>query len=169
MSKPALVRLVEWKLTRGKWRPRLLSFAQAADPAAVADASQRSFSALRRAKAGSCSEAVLKEALAPLIELKGVGPATATAAVSACDASVPFMSDEALVAALGYRDYTLKEAVKLTAALQKKAKELNAAGGGGREWTAREVERCLFADAAAAKQTGKETAGAAKAVKKRKR
>lgn len=164
LSKADLVKLVEWKLTRGKWRPRLLAFAQAANEGAVKDAFLRSFSKLRSVKNGRCSSALLKEALAPLIELKGVGPATATAIVSAVEPSVPFMSDEALMAALGHKEYTVKEAVALTEALQGKAAELSAAGE--RQWTARMVEKCLFADAAASRSKPK-SEGAAK--KKRKR
>jgi len=156
---------------RGKFRPRLLNFAKDLTHEAVSDASLRSFNVLSKFKYTKCIPAsALKEALAPLTELKGIGPATASAVLSAAHPSIPFMSDEAMQASLGYRDYTVKAAVELTATLQKKAKELSAAGGGGgRTWTARSVEQCLFAATKeAAGSTGKAATKAA-APKKRKR
>jgi hypothetical protein len=142
-----LVKLVEWKLARGKWRPRLLDFAKAADGGAVADASLRALAQLRKLKGARCSAAVLKEAMAPLIELRGVGPATASAVLSAVDPSVPFMSDEALAAALGTKQYTVAAAGMLMEALQAKAAALTAAGG--RVFSARDVESALFSESAA--------------------
>jgi len=153
------VKLVDWKLTRGKWRPRLLSFAEAANERDVTDASLRSFAKLDHLDGSPCSPALLKEAMTPLIALKGIGPATATGIISAREPSVPFMSDEALVAALGYREYTMKEAVRLMEVLQKKAAELNTAEGSGTNvWSARLVERALFAQAAAAAAASKKPA-----------
>lgn len=162
LTAPELVKLVEWKVgQRGKWRPRLLDFARALPEGAVADASLRAFAVLSKVKdSQDVPEAALKDALAPLTELKGIGPATASAALSAAHASVPFMSDEAMLAALGSKDYTVKAAGLLAAALQGKARELS---GGERRWTAREVEQCLFAAAKAAEPPKEATA------KKRKR
>lgn len=156
---------------RGKFRPRLLNFAKELTPETISDASLRSFNVLSKFKdTVDVPASALKEALAPLTELKGIGPATASAALSAAHPSIPFMSDEAMQASLGYRDYTVKAAVQLTAALQKKAKELSAkelsaGGGGSRKWTARSVEQCLFA---ATKEAGKAATKDA-APKKRKR
>lgn len=111
----------------------------------------------------------LKEALAPLTELKGIGPATASALLSAANGSIPFMSDEAMLASLGYKDYDVKTAVAFTAALQKKAKELSAADSGeSSNWTARSVEQCLFAATKEAASASK-AATKGKAAKKRKR
>lgn len=85
---------MDWKLKRGKWRPRLLDFAKQADPAAVEAASRAAFEALGGAggsvkgggkassKAGGSSEAsgsqevpqpteaAVKQALAELCVLK---------------------------------------------------------------------------------------------------
>jgi hypothetical protein len=149
ISSSDIVQIVEWKVgQRGKFRPRLLMFAKDLTSESVSDASLRSFNVLQKYEPTTDVPAsVLKEALAPLTELKGIGPATASAVLSAAHPSIPFMSDEAMLGSLGYKDYTVKAAVEFTAALQKKAKELSAAasGGGGREWTARSVEQCLFA------------------------
>jgi hypothetical protein len=172
LSNSDIVRLVEWKVgQRGKFRPRLLNFAKDLTPEAVSDASLRSFNVLSKFKSTvDIPASALKEALAPLTELKGIGPATASAALSASHPSIPFMSDEAMQASLGYRDYTVKAAVELTAALQKKAKELSAASGGdGRTWTARAVEQCLFAVTKEATGSMGKAAKKAEAPRKRKR
>lgn len=151
LDKKSFVKLVEWKVgIRGKWRPRLLDFAKAATEGAIGDAFLLSFNTLSKIKHDrDVSTVVLKEALTPLTELKGVGPATGTAALAAMHPSVPFMSDEALLAALGSKEYTVKYAVQLMEALQKKARELNvqSTGGSGKHWTAKMVEQCLFAAA----------------------
>ena len=167
LSKNELVRLVEWKVgQRGKFRPRLLDFAKAATEGAVSDASLRSFKALEKFKETSdVPTEALKQALAPLSELKGIGPATTTAALSAAHPSIPFLSDEAMLAALGSRDYTVKAAVQLTAALQKKARELSS--NGDKRWTAKEIEQCLFA--ATKDGAGSKAGEKKKATKKRKR
>ena len=42
----------------------------------------------------------------PPLHHQGVGPATASAALEAFDPSVPFTSDQAMLAALSSKDYT---------------------------------------------------------------
>lgn len=77
---------MDWKLQRGKWRPRLLDFAKQADPQQVEAASRAAFEALGGAdsggKAGASGaegsssraaeppEAAIKQALAELCVLK---------------------------------------------------------------------------------------------------
>lgn len=60
--------------------------------------------------------------------VQGVGPATASAMLGALDPSVPFMSDEALEAAVGSRKYSVAEFCELLGALRGKARQLSAAG-----------------------------------------
>lgn len=93
------VRIVRWKLKRGKWRPRLQSMADALDDAQVVAASTKAFATLKMGK--------LRDALKPLVELRGCGPATASAILGAVDEQVPFMSDELLQEATGERKYTM--------------------------------------------------------------
>lgn len=94
-------RVVQWKLKRGKWRPRLQAFADATTPCEVKEASQHAFSHLRNGQT--------KTALNTLTALKGCGPATASAILAAADPSIPFMSDELLTMTQGpKRSYTIK-------------------------------------------------------------
>ena len=168
MTKEEMVRLVDWKVgLRGKMRPALKGYAAALQPAAVEAASRAAF-ALLSGKGGGGSGGATPDAAADAAldalsaPLKGVGPATASAALAALDRSLPFMSDEALAAALpGPAKYTKQEFGALRRALRAKADELTTAGGGGggggggeEAWDAAWVERCLFAAALEAKGGG---------------
>ncbi len=65
-----------------------------------------------------------------LLHVQGIGPATASAMLTAVSASLPFMSDEALAAALPARpDYTVKKYLHLVTALRTKAESLTDSSG----------------------------------------
>ncbi|KAJ4963617.1 hypothetical protein NE237_023556 [Protea cynaroides] len=138
--KSELSKLMQWKLTRGKWRPRLLDFVSSLDETLVKSASQKAFESLPD----------ISKAISGLTVLKGVGPATASAVLAAyAPDTAPFMSDEAMLAALGNsKDYTLKQYILLTEKLQAKAKELSWEGD---IFTASDVERALWSSAIGAK------------------
>lgn len=140
LAKPELVRLLQWKLSRGKWRPRLMDFVKGLDDAVVESASRKAFAALPD----------LRRAITELTVLKGVGPATASAVLAAYAPDVaPFMSDEAMVAALGNaKEYTLKQYLAFADKLQAKAKELSI---GEESFTPSDVERALWSSAIASK------------------
>ncbi|TKY57931.1 hypothetical protein E2542_SST14985 [Spatholobus suberectus] len=125
--------LMQWKLTRGKWRPRLLDFVSSLDDAVVKSASQKAFQSLPD----------ISKAVSELTVLKGVGPATASAILAALAPHLtPFMSDEAMEAALGNsKDYSLKQYLKFADKLQMKAKELSSEGD---SFTPSDVERALW-------------------------
>ncbi|CAA7393778.1 unnamed protein product [Spirodela intermedia] len=132
MSKPELSKLMQWKLSRGKWRPRLQDFVSKLEETQVESASRRAFGALPD----------LSKAISELTTLKGVGPATASAVLAAYAPDLgPFMSDEAMMAALGNKEYTLKQYLAFARKLQKKAKELTEEGC---PFTASDVERALW-------------------------
>uniref|UniRef100_A0A1D2A838 HhH-GPD domain-containing protein n=1 Tax=Auxenochlorella protothecoides TaxID=3075 RepID=A0A1D2A838_AUXPR len=144
-----LVRLVDWKLSRGKWRPRLQAFAKELAPASVADASRSAFASLYKDSSSGAEPgpSALKSAFLELTKLKGVGPATASAVLQAFHPSIPFMSDEAMMAALGEKAYTIPIALEFIKTLREKAAELNKLDAERRRsWTAKDVEHCLFAD-----------------------
>ncbi|CAA6657677.1 unnamed protein product [Spirodela intermedia] len=120
MSKPELSKLMQWKLSRGKWRKRR-SNPPPEGLRALPD---------------------LSKAISELTTLKGVGPATASAVLAAYAPDLgPFMSDEAMMAALGNKEYTLKQYLAFARKLQKKAKELTEEGC---PFTASDVERALW-------------------------
>ncbi|XP_050251963.1 uncharacterized protein LOC126698636 [Quercus robur] len=136
-----LSKLMQWKLTRGKWRPRLLDFVSSLDEAVVKSASEKAFQSLPD----------VSKAVSELTVLKGVGPATASAVLAAYAPDVaPFMSDEAMVAALGNsKDYSLKQYLLFANKLQTKAKELSSEN---ETFTPSDVERALWSSAMETKQ-----------------
>ncbi|XP_038898858.1 uncharacterized protein LOC120086335 isoform X1 [Benincasa hispida] len=138
-----LSKLMQWKLTRGKWRPRLLDFVSSLDESLVKLASQKAF---------QCLPDIFK-AVSELTPLKGVGPATASAVLAAYAPDVaPFMSDEAMEAALGNsKDYSLKQYLSFANKLQDKAKELSSEG---EIFTPSDVERALWSRAIGEKLKG---------------
>lgn len=135
-----LSELMQWKLARGKWRPRLLNFVSSLSDDVVKSASQKAFLALPD----------ITKAVNELTILKGVGPATASAILAAYAPDIaPFMSDEAMEAAIGNsKDYTLKNYVTFAAKLQEKAKDLTTVGN---PFTPSDVERALWSSAVANK------------------
>ncbi|XP_071716521.1 uncharacterized protein [Rutidosis leptorrhynchoides] len=153
-----LTKLMQWKLTRGKWRPRLLDFVSSLDDETVISASQKAFKSLPD----------VSKAISELTVLKGVGPATASAVLAAYAPDVaPFMSDEAMVAALGNsKDYTLKQYLVFVDKLQAKSKELSTKGD---VFTPTDVERALWCSAIGAKVAASPNDDTNSGKKKRKR
>eukprot|EP00884_Botryococcus_braunii_P019398 jgi/Botrbrau1/6141/Bobra.331_2s0034.1 len=145
-----VVRLVDWKLNRGKWRPRLLDFAKKLDEAEVQLATSRAFTLVPPDPQVIPAPANVKEAIDTLSELKGIGPATATAILTAANPSVPFLSDEAMAAAVGgKKEYTVKSCIAVLGLLRDKAKLLSQTSE--EAWTAKDVERAIYSAAIASK------------------
>ncbi|EMS66133.1 hypothetical protein TRIUR3_01285 [Triticum urartu] len=93
-----------------------MDFVKSLDDKVVESASRKAFAALPD----------LSKAITELTVLKGVGPATASAVLAAHAPDVaPFMSDEAMVAALGnVKEYTLKQYLAFAEKLQAKAENV---------------------------------------------
>ncbi|XP_073021454.1 uncharacterized protein [Primulina eburnea] len=135
-----LSKLMQWKLTRGKWRPRLLAFVSSLSDDVVRAASGKAFDSLPD----------VAKAVSELTVLKGVGPATASAVLAAYSPDVaPFMSDEAMEAAVGdAKDYSLKRYLQFVEKIQAKAEELSTLK---EPFTPSDVERALWAAAMGSK------------------
>lgn len=167
LTKEQLVRLVEWKLKRGKFRPALLGYARKQEDKAVMDVTSRAYEAIKpyccateaqaanhEGKAESTSdvpEHVIDEALGILTSLKGIGPATASAIMASMHRSIPFMSDEALMVTCGKREYTAKAYKNLVKALRATCSSLRSQKSDKGienamiDWTVADVEMCIFA------------------------
>ncbi|CAK0784462.1 hypothetical protein CVIRNUC_007666 [Coccomyxa viridis] len=143
LTSEELVRIVDWKLTRGKWRPKLLDYAKSHSETTVRAATSAAFDIISSTQS---AQADLKAAMGSLTELKGIGPATASAILTAMSPHVPFMSDEAMAAALkGKKEYTLPYFLKYAAAVEEKASSLSTEGC---MFTPKDVERALWSEAA---------------------
>ncbi|KAH9625449.1 hypothetical protein KSS87_023316 [Heliosperma pusillum] len=163
LTRSELHSLMQWKLTRGKFRPRLLDYVASLDEEVVKLASQKAFLSLPDD---------LSKAVSELTVLKGIGPATASAvlAVYAPDVA-PFMSDEAMEAVLGHsKDYSLKQYLLLAVTVEHmkfmlvayfpwadrvySSQELSSED---EPFTASDVERALWCSAIEAKLSGSST------------
>jgi hypothetical protein len=130
---PELVRLAEWKMSRGVWRAPNLVLVRSNAPDAVRDVSA---GALALMPHPTKPVAMLAK------ELKGVGPATASAVVAAARPDIYPFFDE-LVAeqlpGLSAVAWTLGYYARYAEALRERAAAL------GDEWTPASLERALWA------------------------
>jgi hypothetical protein len=127
-----LVRVTEWKMTRGVWRGRNLVLVKGNDPEAVVDTSARALALAPDPK----------RPITVLASLAGVGPATASAvAAAAFPATYPFFDEIAAAQApgLGTVAYTAAYYGRFADALRRRAEALGAG------WTPSDVERALWA------------------------
>jgi len=127
-----LVRLTEWKMARGIWRPRNLALVRGNDADVV---EKTSTAALAKIPHPS-------EPIAMLAKLAGVGPATASAVTSAAAPDVyPFFDElvAAQIPGLGQVTFTPREYARYAEAIRERAAKL------GSDWTPVDVERALWA------------------------
>lgn len=126
-----LVRLTEWKMARGIWRPRNLALVQGNAAARVERTSADAIAQIPHPSAP----------IATLSALAGVGPATASAVASAAAPEVyPFFDElvAAKIPGLGQVTFTPREYARYAQAIRDRAAELGLSPV--------EVERALWAD-----------------------
>ncbi|XP_038618865.1 uncharacterized protein LOC119942255 [Tachyglossus aculeatus] len=137
LTRDELVRLMAWKLARGKFRPRLQQLV-AANPSETVERSTRAaFGLLPNVEA----------AIAELSKLRAVGPATASAILAAgAPDSVAFMADEAVAAVPGLLPirYTLRHYTRYLGEIRAQAERLNRVDAEA-DWTPHRVEMSLWA------------------------
>ncbi|XP_023143512.2 uncharacterized protein zgc:112496 [Amphiprion ocellaris] len=139
-----LVKLMEWKLTRGKFRPRLQQLVASNSEDSVEKCSRKAFSLLPDVPA----------AIAELSLLKGVGPATASAVLAAgAPEQTAFMSDEAMESVPGLKpiQYTAKHYALYLDKMVERTGKLNKVDP-QQDWTPHRLELCLWAMTTAAQQ-----------------
>jgi len=130
---PELVKLTEWKMSRGKWRPRNLVLVKG-NPAESVKA------------ASAAGLALVPHPTAPIskiAELEGVGPATASAVAAAAEPTIYPFFDELVaeqIPGLGAVAFTLGYYARYAERIRERATAL-----GGR-WTPAMVERALWAE-----------------------
>lgn len=138
LNKEDLLKLFNWKITRGKFRP-LINQVKKNDENPVQEHTRQAFQFVDKHPSNikGAIEAMSKD-------LKGIGPATASAILAAHRPDLfPFYADEPVLAFLGSKPaggipYTVSAYVKFQDAMVKKAQLL----GGG--ITAEDVARALW-------------------------
>jgi hypothetical protein len=136
-----LVRVTEWKMARGIWRARNLALVRGNDAALVEKTSR---DALARIPHPS-------DPIAILSRLAGVGPATASAVVSAAAPDIyPFFDElvAAKIPGMGQVTFTPREYARYADALRDRAARV------GTGWTPSDVERAIWAHVGGKAGTG---------------
>ncbi|XP_045119246.1 uncharacterized protein LOC123509140 [Portunus trituberculatus] len=136
VTREELVRLMEWKLARGKFRPRLVELAGSNEEEKVVTVTTEG---LRLGAKGKVTEAV--EMIATL---RGIGPATASAILAVCRPEYfCFFADEVAYTALATTTlkYTAKEYQAVNASVKDCAVRLSK---GDKKWTPHEVELAVW-------------------------
>ena len=134
VTHPELVRLTEWKMSRGKWRAPNLILVKGNTPALVKATT-------------TAGLALVPDPTAPIAkiaELAGVGPATASAILSAAEPTIyPFFDElvAAQIPGLGPVAFSLSYYRRYAEGLRERAAAL------GGKWTVTMVERALWAEA----------------------
>merc|ERR1712117_196373 len=132
-----IVQTIKWKLARGQFRPRLKDLIQMNTPRVVMQESKKAFRAIDKKKD-------IEAAVSALSNLKGVGPAMASAVLAAMAPELaPFMADELLMSMPEVEgiDYTMKEYMKLVEKTKECVDRLNAQGG---DWNPHKVEMAVW-------------------------
>lgn len=133
-----LVQTIKWKLQRGKFRPNLVNLVQMNTPRVVMQDTKKAFRNLQKKND-------LQAAANVLCNIKGVGPAMASAVLAAgAPHMAPFMADECLLAMPDVEglDYTMREYMRFVDYVKACVERLNSQGG--TTWTPHTVELAVW-------------------------
>jgi len=154
MTKDQLLNvIIPWKFGKGKPRNALKPLLQSNKEGDVTRASMLAFNFAESSIADNTNKEDgdvnhVQEAIKALCQLSGVGPATASAVLSAyCPQSFAFMDDEVIECLYeAKRGYTLKIYLAVNDRCVDIAEELNGASGGGNSggWTPADVAKALW-------------------------
>lgn len=138
ISHDELLKVVEWKFAKGKPRFALMKYLNANSDKQVEDASSRAFSPIQ--KPNNNDQNNIKNSINSLCELKGVGPATASAVLCLLRPDLfSFMDDEVIECLYdAKRAYTYKVYEKVNHKCFELANTL------GDEWTPWRVGRVIW-------------------------
>ncbi|KAG0144757.1 hypothetical protein CROQUDRAFT_108296 [Cronartium quercuum f. sp. fusiforme G11] len=146
LPKTRLENVLQWKLLRGKFRPTLPALVKSNSDESVAKVVNEALKKLKGCN--NVDEALVSGAIETMCQLKGIGPATASAFLSFEEPTlVPFMSDEAaeyLKSSLGPVKYTLPFFKKFMKAMDTKVGELDQMDIGSHQWDVRRAERTFW-------------------------
>jgi hypothetical protein len=125
-----MVKLIKWKLTRGKYRPALEAYVRGNPQSLVHEATQECYTILKPdlRDAEVPDQATIKEAMKAACKMKGVGPALSSALLAlARPKTLPYMADEVIVHGVGILTppkYSDKEYITLAQKVQERMAEL---------------------------------------------
>ncbi|KIX04645.1 uncharacterized protein Z518_05515 [Rhinocladiella mackenziei CBS 650.93] len=96
LTKEAIERLVQWKITHGHSRPFLPAMVRKNEVSAIQTQTSLAFEKLSSASSPTPpSKSTIKESLDVVCKLTGIGPATGTLILNICDPiNIPFFQDE---------------------------------------------------------------------------
>jgi len=132
-----IVQVTKWKLLRGKARARLMDLVRINTELAVKQATTKAFKKVQKD---------LNSAISALTNLKGIGPATASAVLAAgYPEHCPYMADESMLSTPGVEanDYTVAEFVNYAEQIKNlciRIKEIDPEG----KWTPHKMELALW-------------------------
>ena len=133
-----LTQATRWKMKRGVWRQRNLLLVSRNPSETVEETSRQAFAAVPDPR----------KPIAILSTLSGVGPATASAIMSAHTPAIyPFFDDliAAQIPGLGHVAFTPAYYARYAQQLRDRAQALNETGAEGAEWTANDIGQALWA------------------------
>ncbi|KAH9516213.1 hypothetical protein DERF_006967 [Dermatophagoides farinae] len=134
-----LVQIAKWRLMMGKYRPKMLDLVRINTETSVVNITRKAFKKLQHQKN-------LQQAITQLVNLKGIGPSTASAVLAAAyPEEAPFMSDEGMLSTPGVEatDSTIAEFNNYSEQLRNKTESLRQSDP-DYKWTPHKVDQVLW-------------------------